>query len=56
MLSSFIGSYLIVYAIGYMLFIRPALTRRMKSTRWVDVLFYLSLIVLATIRFTQASS
>lgn len=54
MLSSLIGSYLIVYAIGYMLFVRPKLTKSMESTRWVDVVFYATLVVLATIRFAHS--
>lgn len=54
MFQNIISSYLIVYAIGYMLFVRPALVSRIKSTQWADKAFYVSLIILATIRFASS--
>jgi len=45
-----IGSYLICYAIGYMIFARPYFTKRNWGNT-ADKIFYISLVVLATIRY-----
>jgi hypothetical protein len=44
--SSFWSAYVICYAIGYMLWIRP----RLQSKKW-DMAFYASLLILSTVRY-----
>ena len=44
----FISSYIICYAIGYMLWIRPMIENNKKL---YDIIFYISLIVFSTVRY-----
>ena len=49
-MSEFISSYIICYAIGYMLWIKPNIVKHKKI---FDLLFYASLIVISTIRYNM---
>jgi hypothetical protein len=49
------SGYQICYAIGYMLLVRPSLRKRLAEgalLKWIDYLFYLSLLVFSTLKYS----
>jgi hypothetical protein len=51
------SGYQICYAIGYMLLVRPPLLKRLAHgalMKWIDYLFYLSLLIFSTLKYSSS--